>query len=62
MPNTFRFLLTLCCTVAMHAQTVTATVDTGGSPFSIAVNPVTNKIYVGDQGSNNVTVIDARSP
>jgi YVTN family beta-propeller protein len=40
------------------AQTVTATLTAGGSPFSVAVNPVTNKIYVTNSGSNNVTVID----
>ncbi|MBZ5658723.1 MAG: choice-of-anchor D domain-containing protein, partial [Acidobacteriia bacterium] len=27
-------------------------------PFGVAVNPVTNKIYVANYGSNNVTVID----
>ena len=30
----------------------------GTEPCGVAVNPVTNKIYVANQGSNNVTVID----
>ncbi len=43
----------------MHAQTVTTTVNAGGSqPVSVAVNPVTNKIYVSNVASNSVTVID----
>jgi YVTN family beta-propeller protein len=44
-----------------HAQTVITTVPVGGLPFEIAVNPVTNKIYVVDQNpptNGNVTVID----
>jgi YVTN family beta-propeller protein len=44
--------------LAAHAQTVTTTVTVGTTPFSVAVNPVTNKIYVANQGSANVTVID----
>jgi YVTN family beta-propeller protein len=36
----------------------TASVATGTDPNAVAVNPVTNKIYVANQGSNNVTVID----
>src|SRR5438105_1903115 len=67
MPNAHRLLLTLCCVVfsgavtgslAVHAQTVTATVGAGTQPQSVAVNPVTNKIYVANYTSNNVTVID----
>src|SRR5580704_753097 len=46
------------CTVAADAQTITATVNVGTGPFSAAVNPVTNKIYVVNRNSNNVTVID----
>jgi YVTN family beta-propeller protein len=30
----------------------------GSGPIAVAVNPVTNKIYVANQSSNNVTVID----
>ena len=40
------------------AQTVMTTVGVGMSPIAVAVNPVTNKIYVANQGSSNVTVID----
>jgi YVTN family beta-propeller protein len=40
------------------AQTITATVATGVTPGAVAVNPVTNKIYVVNTGSNSVTVID----
>jgi YVTN family beta-propeller protein len=41
-----------------RAQTVTATVPVGTSPRAVAVNPQTNKIYVANSFSNNVTVID----
>src|ERR1700746_3870449 len=34
------------------------TVPVGTTPYAVAVNPVTNRIYVANQGSNNVTVID----
>jgi len=36
----------------------TATVTAGTSPYGVAVNPVTNKVYVANFGSNNITVID----
>ena len=42
----------------LRAQTVTATVTAGTNPNSVAVNPVTNTIYVANGGSQNVTVID----
>jgi YVTN family beta-propeller protein len=35
-----------------------ATVPAGTAPYSVAVNPVTNKIYVANYSSQNVTVID----
>src|SRR6266568_4061391 len=35
-----------------------ATVPVGTTPYAVAVNPVSNKIYVANSGSNNVTVID----
>jgi YVTN family beta-propeller protein len=50
-------LLGLTCVTA-RAQTVTAGIAAGSAPLSVAVNPVTNKIYVANQNSNNVTVID----
>ena len=41
------------------ATNATTTVAVGRSfPEAVAVNPVTNKIYVANHGSNNVTVID----
>ena len=53
----FSGILMLGCT-AVFADTVAATVSTGNQPFSIAVNSATNKIYVANTASNNVTVID----
>jgi len=53
--------------LAGHAQSVTATVPVGNVPGAVAVNPVTNKIYVVNEGfsfnSNpgSVTVIDGAS-
>ena len=41
-----------------QGQTVIATVPVGGTPARLAVNPATNKIYVPNYRSNNVTVID----
>src|SRR6266571_2987260 len=41
-----------------QGQTVTTTVTAGSNPRSVAVNPVTNKIYVANFFSANVTVID----
>ena len=40
------------------AQTVTATITADENPRAVAINPVTNKIYVANTSSNNVTVID----
>jgi RHS repeat-associated protein len=40
------------------AQTVVATVTVGTQPTAIGVNPTTNKIYVANHGSRNVSVID----
>jgi len=54
---TFLFL----AAVSASAQTVTATVSAGTNPDAVAVNPVTNKIYVANSGSSNVTVIDGAS-
>ena len=36
----------------------TTTVTVGNTPYAVAVNPVTNKIYVANYGSASVTVID----
>src|ERR1022692_2798010 len=59
-------ILGLICGAASlptYAQVVTATIgvcvtQTQCRPVSVAVNPVTNQIYVANQNSNNVTVID----
>ena len=42
------------------SNTVIKTVAVGITPFDVALNPVTNKIYIPNVGSNNVTVIDGR--
>ncbi len=44
--------------VPASPQTVTGTVDTGTNPGSLAVNPVTNIVYVANEGSGDVTVVD----
>jgi len=54
-------VLAACClllpAVSALGQTVTTTVTAGGVPHNVAVNPVTNTIYVANSNSNNVTVI-----
>ncbi|MGE7053133.1 S-layer homology domain-containing protein [Paenibacillus glucanolyticus] len=40
------------------ADTSLKNVETGGLPYSVAVNPVTNKIYVVNKLSHNMTIID----
>jgi len=56
------FGLALCLAVlsAMpgRAQTVGATVPVGSSPQAVAVNIVTNKVYVANYVSGDVTIID----
>jgi YVTN family beta-propeller protein len=58
------FLLLTSANVAV-AQTVLATIQVGANPVAIAVNPVTNKIYVANYGSSScpgtVTVIDGET-
>ena len=41
-----------------RAQTLVSTVPTGFMPVALAINSVTNKIYVANTNSNTVTVID----
>jgi len=55
-----RVLLSLVLLPASYSagQIVLANVPTGHDPIAVALNPVTNKIYVANQGSNSVTVID----
>jgi YVTN family beta-propeller protein len=40
------------------AQSLSTTVPTGSYPIAVAANPATNKIYVANQNSDSVTVID----
>jgi YVTN family beta-propeller protein len=44
--------------VIYGATNTIETVTAGTNPYAVAVNPNTNKIYVANYGSNNVTVID----
>ena len=46
------------CSLPAIAQTLITTVTAGSYPVAIAFNSATNKIYVVNQSSNNVTVID----
>jgi len=41
-----------------QGQATTASVNVGTLPYAAALNPATNKIYVANSGTNNVTVID----
>ena len=41
-----------------NSQTLLTTVATGSHPAALAINPTTNKLYVANENSNNVTVID----
>jgi YVTN family beta-propeller protein len=52
------FLVLLATSLSAAAQTLITTVTAGTYPVAIAVNPTTNKIYVVNQNSNNLTVID----
>lgn len=44
-----------------HAQSATASIPAGSHPFAVAVNVVTNQIYVANQASNDVTAIDGKT-
>jgi len=48
----------LAASLPTAAQTLVTTVTAGAYPVAIAVNPTTNKIYVVNQNSNSITVID----
>ena len=57
------FLFLLECTflfahLPASPQTLLTTVATGAQPGALAINPANNKLYVANQNSNNVTVID----
>lgn len=65
MRSSFRALLSylalslLCGALPAGAQTLITAVPTGSKPVALALNSNTNKIFVVNQDSNNVTVIDA---
>jgi YVTN family beta-propeller protein len=40
------------------AQTVVGNLAAGSNPYAVAVNPVTNTVYVANYGSGTVTVIN----
>jgi uncharacterized repeat protein (TIGR01451 family) len=42
-------------------DSVTGTIPAGGFPFAIAVNPVSNHVWVANDGTNNITMFDAES-
>ena len=44
-------LVLLLAVHPLQAQTVTTTINAGSLPRAVAVNPVTNKIYVANYGS-----------
>jgi YVTN family beta-propeller protein len=48
----------LVALVAVAGAARAATVGAGDHPVAVAVNSVTNKVYIANQASNNVTVID----
>ena len=52
------FVLATICPPSVRAKSVTATVAAGNGPDAVAVDPVTNTIYVANFNSSNVTVID----
>lgn len=54
------FYMITCVLAASTAQAgrVIATVPAGDGPRAVAVNPVTNRVYIANDSSNNVTVID----
>ena len=58
LPSVFLVLIFVGISFPAVAQTVIATVPVGQYPFNLAVNQATNKIYVVNRDSNNVTVID----
>src|SRR6266852_8535624 len=57
-PGLCAALLLLSWPMRGYSQTAVTTIPAGTNPLAAAVNPVTNKIYVANRGSNNVTVID----
>ncbi|MHB8086460.1 MAG: YncE family protein [Dehalococcoidia bacterium] len=50
--------ISFALTIPVNATAVVATVHVGGWPSGVAVNPVTNRIYVVNQLDHNVSVIE----
>src|SRR4051812_46682527 len=46
---------------AVQAQTIGTPVAAGTAPYAIAVNPITNKVYVTNEADNTLTVMDGAS-
>jgi len=63
MPLLPRFLagLALAAPIALYAQSVITTVPTGDTARAVAVNTATNRVYVTNEFSNNVSVLDGGS-
>ena len=55
------FLSVLIVPQPAGAEYVSATIAVGSNPLDVAVNPVTNKTYVTNFDSQNVTVIDGKT-
>src|SRR5437016_2377507 len=53
-----RFLCVLVLLLWTAMEAPAQTVEVGASPVAVAVNPVTNKIYVANANGSSVTVID----
>jgi YVTN family beta-propeller protein len=47
--------------ISDQAANVTSSVRVGREPVAIAVNPVTNRIYVANAGSGTISVLDGQS-
>jgi len=59
-----RLSAALCLTVLsspLFCQSVIAEIPVGKQPFMVAANPKTNRIYVGNQGDDTISVIDGSS-
>jgi YVTN family beta-propeller protein len=54
----FAWAMWLLLPYPARAQSIVATVAAGTDPRAVAVNPATNRIYVANEFSNDVTVID----
>ena len=54
----FLALIALSLAATANAQIPPETILAGQSPNAVAVNSVTNKIYIANSGSNDVTVVD----